>query len=64
LERHQQKVARAKDAQGFNENKDAARIGGNVADNVRKELEEESGVRIISPENFLSEQKKLNKTKK
>ena len=56
------KVARAKDAKGFTENKDAARIGGRIAGNARKELEEESGENIISPENYLPE-KKIGKLK-
>jgi len=51
------KVARAKDATGFTENKDAARIGGRIAGNARKELEKESGENIISSENYLPEEK-------
>ncbi len=54
------KVAKAKDAIGFIENKSAARIGGKIAGNARKELEEESGEKIISSENYLPE----NKTRK
>jgi hypothetical protein len=57
------KVARAKDAKGFTENKDAARIGGRIAGNARKELEEESGENIISSENYLPE-KKIGKLKR
>lgn len=56
------KVARAKDAKGFVENKDAARIGGKIAGNARKELEKESGEKIISSENYLPE-KKIGKLK-
>jgi hypothetical protein len=56
------KVARAKDAKGFIENKDAARIGGKIAGNARKELEKESGEEIISSENYLPE-KKIGKLK-
>lgn len=51
------KVARAKDAKGFSENKDAARIGGKVAGNARKELEKESGENIISSENYLQKKR-------
>ena len=51
------KVARAKDAKGFKENQDAARIGGKIAGNARKELENESGENIISSENYLLEKK-------
>ena len=49
------KVARAKDAKGFVENKNAARIGGKIAGNARKELEKESGENIISSKNYLPE---------
>ena len=51
------KVAKAKDAKGFVENKDAARIGGKIAGNARKELKKESGENIISSKNYLSEKK-------
>lgn len=37
------KVTRAKNANGFSENKLAAQIGGRIAGNALKELEEESG---------------------
>ncbi len=56
------KVARAKDAKGFTENKDAAIIGGRIAGNARIELEKESGEEIISSENYLPE-KKIGKLK-
>ncbi len=56
------KVARAKDAKGFKENQDTARIGGKIAGNARKELEKESGENIISSENYLPE-KKIGKLK-
>ena len=51
------KVTRAKDAKGVKENQDAARIGGKIAGNARKELENESGEKIISSENYLPEKK-------
>ncbi len=56
------KVARAEDTKGFVENKNAARIGGKIAGNARKELEKESGENIISRENYLPE-KKVGKLK-
>ena len=57
------KIAKKKDAQGFVENKDAAKEGGNVAGVARKELEEKSGERVVSEENYLHlmERKKANK---
>jgi len=57
------KVARAKDAKGFNTNKKAAQIGGKIAGNARKELEVESGENIISSENYLPE-KRIRKLKR
>ena len=45
-------IARNIDAQGFPENKQAACDGGKVAGNARKELEEKSGRRVSTPENF------------
>lgn len=44
------------DAQRFQENKEAARAGGKIAGNARKELEAKSGRRVVSPSNFLSHQ--------
>jgi hypothetical protein len=58
--------ARTRDAQGFEETKQAARRGGQIANNARKELEQETGKSVISKGNFLSrtEQKKLENKKK
>ncbi len=46
-------IARAKNTQGFNENKDAANKGGNVAGNARRELEEKSGRKVSTKQNYL-----------
>ena len=48
-------IARRQDAQGFKENKTAARKGGRIAGGAREKLEKESGARVISPENYLNE---------
>lgn len=45
-------IAVQKDAQGFEENRDAARAGGQIAGNARKELEEKSGRKVVSSSNF------------
>ena len=60
------KIARKKDAQGFDENKSAAKEGGIVAGVARKELESRSGERVVSDENYLhlTEKKKKKLTKK
>jgi len=56
-------IARAKDAQGFIENKTAAQKGGKIAGNARKNLELESGKKVSTPKNYLQEpqgKKRLN----
>jgi hypothetical protein len=58
------KVTRAKNAKGFIENKVAARIGGKIAGNALKELEKESGEKVITSENYLPEKKNAKKLKK
>ena len=45
-------IARNTDARGFPKNKQAAREGGTVAGNARKELERKSGRKVATPENF------------
>jgi DNA-damage-inducible protein D len=54
-------IAKNKDAQGFEENKIAAKQGGTIAGNARKELEKKSGKKVVSKENFIGnkENKKL-----
>lgn len=49
------KIARSKDAQGFIQNKKAARLGGQIAGGARKKLELESGEKISTAENFFEE---------
>jgi hypothetical protein len=58
------KVTRAKNAKGFIENKIAARIGGKIAGNALKELEKESGEKVITSENYLPKTKKTKELKK
>jgi len=48
------KIARNKDAVGFDENKDAAKEGGTVAGVAREELERRSGEEVVSDENYLN----------
>lgn len=45
-------IAKNKNAIGFVENQKAAKAGGSVAGNARKELEKKSGKKIVSKENF------------
>lgn len=48
-------IARKQDAQGFPENRVAARKGGKIAGDAREKLEIETGVSVVSAENFLAE---------
>jgi len=54
-------IARGKDVKGFKENEKAAKEGGAVAGNARKELEKKSGKPIISKENYLDEPEKVKR---
>ncbi len=45
-------IAKKRDAQGFQQNKTAAKAGGTVAGNARKELEAQSGTRVSTTDNF------------
>jgi len=45
-------IAKNKDAQGFPENRDAAKQGGSVAGKARKDLEKRSGKKVISKQNY------------
>ncbi len=49
------KIAPGKNTQGFSENKDAAMKGGKIAGNARKNLELESGEKVITQDNYLKE---------
>jgi len=57
------KVTKAKDAKGFKANKEAANIGGRIAGNALKELEKESGEKVITSDNYLPEAKKNKELK-
>ena len=46
-------IAKNKNAQGFNQNKLAAREGGGVAGKARKDLENKSGKKVSTKENYL-----------
>jgi len=57
-------IARDKNAKGFVENKIAAQKGGRIAGDARRKLELESGGKVISKENYLSEPENRKKIKK
>lgn len=48
-------IARKQDAQGFAENKGAARKGGCIAGDAREKLEIETGTRVVTEDNYLAE---------
>ncbi|OKY76922.1 MAG: phage antirepressor protein [Desulfobulbaceae bacterium DB1] len=48
-------IARRQDAQGFGENRTAARKGGRIAGEAREKLEVETGNKVVSSENYLTE---------
>lgn len=54
-------IARNKDAQGFIENKKAAKEGGNIAGEARKRLELKSGKKVSTSDNYLLQTKKKRK---
>lgn len=57
-------IARNKDTQGFNPNQQAAREGGTVAGNARRELEQRSGRKVVTNENYLSLTQSAKKAKR
>jgi DNA-damage-inducible protein D len=52
-ERSTRDIAVASDAEGFDENEDAAREDGRVAGDAREALERKTGKRVVSSNNFL-----------
>lgn len=57
-------IVKTQNPKGFQENKKAAKQGGAVAGNARKELESKTGQKIISNQNYLPEEKKTQIDKK
>ncbi len=51
-------IAKKKDAQGFKENKLAAKEGGKIAGDARKNLELKTGDKVVSEKNYLDLKKK------
>ncbi|HOD41219.1 MAG TPA: Bro-N domain-containing protein [Candidatus Wallbacteria bacterium] len=57
-------IARNKDVKGFEENRTAARKGGNIAGNARKKLEKESGRKVVTKENYLDAPEKVKRLRR
>jgi len=47
-------ITRVDNARGFQQNKESARKGGEVAGKARKDLEQKTGKRVVSRENYLT----------
>ena len=56
-------ITRNKDARGFEENKEAAGRGGKIAGDARKNLEIETGKKVSTSENYLTEPESIKKLK-
>lgn len=56
-------IARNKNAQGFHENTIAAKEGGAVAGNARRNLETKTGKRVVTKKKYLPEPKKIGNGK-
>jgi DNA-damage-inducible protein D len=54
-------ITRVDDAKGFRESKRAARKGGDVAGKARKDLEQKTRKKVVSPENYLTVSQKEHK---
>jgi DNA-damage-inducible protein D len=54
-------ITKGRNSQGFKELKKASHDGGKIAGDARKKLEIKSGQKVVSGDNYLSKQKKLNK---
>ena len=57
-------ITKFKDSKGFDECKDSAVEGGNIAKNTRKELESKLGKSLVSDDNYLNLHKKKKLIKK
>ena len=56
-------IVKTKNPKGFIENKKVAKQGGAIAGNARKELEEKTGEKVVTSNNYLPESKKNKKLK-
>ena len=54
------RIARRDDVQGFNENKEAAQEGGDLAGDARRKFEEQTGAPVLSSRNFLEQPEAQN----
>jgi DNA-damage-inducible protein D len=57
-EKSTKEIAQTTDAQGFDQNKVAARMGGRIAGDARRALETQTGKKVVSSSNFLPKKPK------
>ena len=57
-------IARNKDARGLLKNKQAAKEGGSVAGNARRQLEAKSGSKVVTSDNYLTDKPKIKLPRK
>jgi DNA-damage-inducible protein D len=57
-------IVKTKNPKGFIQNQKAAKLGGAVAGNARRELESRTGKKVVSKENYLPNAKKNKELKK
>jgi len=60
-ERATTEITRNRDAQGYQQNKLAAKKGGSIAGDARRKLELESGKKVVTEENYLTQPEKIKK---
>ncbi|MBI2124674.1 phage antirepressor protein, partial [Candidatus Pacearchaeota archaeon] len=60
-ERATTEITRNKDARGYQQNKLAAKKGGSIAGDARRKLEIESGKKVVTEENYLTQPEKIKK---
>lgn len=56
-------IVKTKNPKGFTQNKKAAKQGGAVAGNARRELERRTGKKVVTKENYMPENKKNRELK-
>jgi hypothetical protein len=54
-------IAQKEQAQGYGENKSVAHKGGKISGNARKQLEKQTGKKVVTKENFLNNPKETKK---
>lgn len=57
-------IAKSKDAQGLDQNKDAAKKGGDIAGGAKKQLEKETGKKVLTNDSYLKTPEKVKRLEK